>query len=181
MKNLLASAEALTTKGFRFSAEISIKLFWGLFLFFSSVITLNSDVYAQNITVETVQKDKVLLATYCQFIVSRKMQLINSDIGKLPPEVKNSPQVLAISRRTSDEFDRLTLYLSPETTHMVSPSDQLSAILRAEADDQEVGNISSACPAYDSPGFKACDENMLATYPALGRIRRCNDLSWLPF
>lgn len=77
-------------------------------LFAASIGTL-----AQGVTLSMVPRDNILLATYCQAVIVKKVELENRYLQSLPPEVRDDPRMEAITRRSRDDFDRLTLYLSP--------------------------------------------------------------------
>ena len=126
-------------------------------------------------------RDNILLASYCAEVATNELESTTKWFDGLPSDAKKNPKAVAILQNRRDNLERLTLYLSPDNTKDVSAGDQLSADLRAKEDLAEVFSGAGQCPAYGSPQFKACDDQRLANYPALARIRRCNDLSWLPF
>jgi hypothetical protein len=137
-------------------------------------------VRSEPLVVIPVQRDQVLRAAYCQEVVTYEATLLANHIRTLPPEARSDPRVIAIWKAQRDNVERLTLYLSPDNTQGVSPGDQLSAISRAQADIAQTGQL-PACGTPGTAAFKACDDGLLATYPALVRVRSCNDLSWLPY
>jgi hypothetical protein len=150
-----------------------------------AVLLLGFGLSAQSVGSQTtavipLQRDQILKATYCLEVVANEAKLVAKIIQALPPEVRSDPKIIAHSKMQQDNVERLMLYLSPDNTKGVSPGDQLSATTRAKSDLAEINHLPD-CGTVGTAAFQACDDNLMATYPALARVRRCNDLSWLPF
>jgi len=158
--------------------KLHFGLIWGvigLFCLSPNIATAQS----ANVQKQTVA-DNDLKAIYCAVVLKKLYYGVQSYVNSLPENVKYDPSIQDKLRVSRDNYERVLAYIAPKLELLDSDS-LLAAAQRAANDLTEVERADDCSTLIsDQTSFSTCAEK-LAQNPAIARVRRCNDLSWLPF
>jgi hypothetical protein len=136
--------------------------------------------------------DADLRASYCLVIKQNEEQIVRAVVDRMPRDARSSVSSKRLVAEANDNVVRLRAYLLPRMSTL-DAAPLLAAAQRAKADlvegseasDRECGKPTDDQLTAQDPTvrnkFQACEEGVAARYSVIARMRRCNDLSWLPF
>lgn len=142
------------------------------------VLSLGSVAFAQQTELPRLPSDTELLATYCAALVRQRHDNVAAS---------GHPAMQELATSLGKKHQRLVDFMAPRLKYLDS-SALASAARRGAADQKEFEQMTSGCfvrcvPAGTTDlgqGRQECVDRCIADSDEAKRVRRCDDLSWLP-
>lgn len=146
--------------------------------FLAGVILAVSICGGASAQTQHVLNDLDLRAEYCAPVLEEHLTVIDQIIARHPTNSALNAPLINARAIAAENGRRLLAYLTLAEADPHNAAPLLEAVQRGK-EDLAAANAATPCP-FDR-NFTACTEQQGITWPAVGRIRSCNDLSWLPY